>query len=223
MLSLAARLGIAGRIGPLISRLGTALAAQGVDVRQVLRVFSGETVVAVTPRLQGHGPAPVLVTRTSRPAQARGILAGLEGPLTQVFAPPAGGPGQVPTVAEATVAGVPVHELSLAPGFRLVYAVAHGLVVLSSGTGGVAGVFAHAHALSDAPAFRAALGDHPSRVTSLVFFDLSQLLRLGEQTGLIGSTRETTLWPDLEKIRAVGLTSWRGANDTTTQLQLQIR
>jgi hypothetical protein len=164
----------------------------------------------------------VLVTRTSHPDQARAILAGLEGPLRQVFDPPADGPGQVPTVRDATVAGVPVRVLSLAPGFELVYAVSQGLVVLSSGTGGVAGVLAHAHALRDTRDFRSALGHHPSRVTSLVFFDLSQLLRLGERSGLIDSTREATLWSALENIRSVGLASWRGANDTTTQVQLQI-
>lgn len=222
LLSVAARLGVAGRIGPLISRLGTGLAAEGADLRQVLGIFSGETVVAITPALGGRGPSPVLVTRTAHPDEARAILAGLEGPLTQLFTPPAGAPGQVPTTREASVAGVPVRELSLAPGFQLVYAVAHGLVVLSSGPAGVAGVFAHAHALSDAPRFQAAVGNHPDRVTSLVFFDLSQLLHLGGQTGLIDSTLASTLWPALETIRTVALTSWRGANDTTTKLQLQI-
>jgi hypothetical protein len=222
LLSTAARLGIAGSIGPLLSRLGSALGAQGVDLGQVLGMFSGETVVAVTPARAGNAPSPVLVTRTSHPDQARAILAGLEGPLRQVFDPPADGPGQVPTVRDATVAGVPVRVLSLAPGFELVYAVSQGLVVLSSGTGGVAGVLAHAHALRDTRDFRSALGHHPSRVTSLVFFDLSQLLRLGERSGLIDSTREATLWSALENIRSVGLASWRGANDTTTQVQLQI-
>jgi hypothetical protein len=222
LLSMAARLGVAAKIGPLVTRLGSALIAQGADVSEVLRIFSGETVVAITPGRDGRGPSPVLVTRTTHPDHARAVLAGLEGPLTQVFAPPPGAPGQVPTTRDASVAGVPVRELSLAPGFQLVYAVAHGLVVLSSSPAGVAGVLAHAHALSDAPAFRSTLGDHPSEVTSLVFFDLSQLLRLGGQTGMIDSTREATLWPALETIRKVGLTSWRGANDTTTQLQLQI-
>jgi Protein of unknown function (DUF3352) len=222
LLAAAARLGIAGRIGPLISRLGAALAAQGVDLRQVLRIFSGETVVAITPGRGGRGPSPVLLTRTAHPEQARAVLAGIEGPLTQVFTPPPGAPGQEPTARDGVVAGVPVRELSLAPGFQLVYAVAHGLVVLSSGPAGVAGVLAHAHTLSDAPSFRATVGNHPDRVTSLVFFDLSQLLRLGGQTGLIDSTPASTLWPALETIRTVGLTSWRGASDTTTNLQLQI-
>lgn len=222
LLSAAARLGVAGRIGPLLSRLGSALVAQGVDVHQLLGLFSGETVVALTPGRAGHGPAPLVMARTSHPDQARAILANLEGPLTQVFAPPAGSPGVMPTVTNTTVAGVPAHELSLAPGFQLVYAVAHGLVVLSSGTGGVAAVFHRAHALSDAPAFQSAVGNHPAGVTSLLFFDLSRLLRLGEQAGFIDSTRNATLWPALEKIRAVGLTSWQGASDTTTQLQLQI-
>jgi hypothetical protein len=222
LLSAAARLGIAEKIGPLISRLGSALTAQGMDVAQLLGMFSGETAVAVTPAGHGSGPTPVLVTRTAKADQARAILGGLEGPLMQVFTPPADAPGRVPTAGNVTVAGVPVRVLSLAPGFQFVYAVAHGLVVLSTGTGGVAGVFGHRQALADTGGFRPALGNPPSRVTSLVFFDLSQLLRLGERSGLIDSSREATLWPALENIRAVGLASWRGANDTTTQVQLQI-
>lgn len=222
LLSVAARIGVAGRIGPLLSRLGTALSAQGVDLHQLLGIFSGETVVALAPGRDGHGPSPLVLTRTAHPEQARAILADLEGPLDQVFTPPAGAPGQVPTATETSLAGVPARELFLAPGFRLVYAVAHGLVVLSSATAGVAGVFAHTHTLSDSVSFQSAMGDRPARVTSLVFFDLSQLLRLGGQTGFIDGTRNAALWPALENIHAVGLTSWRGANDTTTQVQLQI-
>jgi hypothetical protein len=67
------------------------------------------------------------------------------------------------------------------------------------------------------------LGSPPGQVTSLLFSDLPQLLSLGEQTGLIQSTRLATVWPDLAKIRAIGLTSTRGELDTTTELSLQIR
>ena len=121
------------------------------------------------------------------------------------------------------MAGVPVHELSLAPGFRLDYAVARGLIVVSTSRAAVAGVFGPSRPLSGTPRFQRVLADRPSPLTSLVFFDLSQLLRLGEKTGLIGSSRQAMLWPAVEKIRAVGLAAWRGAYDTTTELRLQVR
>jgi hypothetical protein len=222
LLSFGAPLGIGERLGAILSRLGSALAAQGLNPAQFLSLFAGETAIAVVPGSGGSGPAPVVVTRTSDEARARGVLSSLEGPLTQVFAPASNQPGVVPEASDATVAGVSVHELSLAPGFRLDYAVAHGLVVLSTGRAGITRVFTHTRTLDGTPGLRSVLGEHPSEVTSLVFFDLSQLLRLGERAGLIDSTRQASLWPAVEKIRAIGLASWRGANDTTTELQLQM-
>jgi hypothetical protein len=222
LLTLAAKAGIASRIGPVLSRLGSALVAQGVDLRQVLAIFSGETVIGVTPGRDGSGPAPVIVTRAGEEARTRALLAGLEVPLTQVFTPSGSGPGQVPEITDTTVAGVAVHQLSLAPGFGLDYAVAHGLVVISTGTSAIASVFAAGRRLDQAPSIPAVLPEAPGRVTSLVFVDLTQLLRLGERSGLIGSQGQATTWSAAEGLRAVSLASWRGAYDTTTELQLQI-
>jgi hypothetical protein len=222
LLAAAARAGVAGRIGGLLVRLGGALAAQGVDVHRVLSVFGGETAIAISPAEAGHGPAPVVLTRTSHPAVTRALLAGVEAPLTKVFAPPSGGPGQVPVVNDAQVAGVTVHQLLLAPGFQLDYTVAHHLVVVSTSLDAIAAVFRHPRALSDAPSYRTSTGNSANQVTSLLFLDVNQLLPLGEQTGLIGNTRLAALWPDLRRIRAVGLASTRGEFDTTTELRLQI-
>ncbi len=222
LLAAFASAGVAANTSPLLRRLGSGLVARGVDLHRVLSIFSGETAVAIAPARAGHGPAPVIVTRTQHQAATRALLAGLEGPLTQLFQPPSSGPGQVPEVSDAQVAGVTVHRLSLAPAFELDYAVSHGLVVISTSLGAIGGVLWHSGALSKAPFYRTALGERPSKVTSLLFFDFSQLLGLGEQTGLIGSTRLAALWPYLVKIRAVGLESTRGSSDTTTELYLQI-
>lgn len=221
LLAVGGRLGIGDRLGGLLSRLGSALVGQGVDPAQFLKLFAGETAIAIVPGRHGGGPVPVLLTRTADETGARAVLASLEGPLTQVFAPPSNQPGLVPEVLDTTVAGVSVHELSLAPGFHFDYAVARGLVVLSTGAAGVAGVFAHTNPLSGAGSFQSALAGHPTEVTSLLFFDPSQLLRLGARSGLIDSTRQASLWLAVEKLRDVGVESWRGPNDTTTQVQLQ--
>ncbi len=222
LLGLATRVGILGRLGPLLSRLGSALAAEGVNLRQVLGAFSGETAIALVPGRQGSGPAPVILTRTAHPAATRAVLANLDGPLSQVFAPPSGSPGRLPQAKESTVARVPVQELSLAPGLGLDYAVGHGLVVVSTELTGITDVLGRSKPISATKSFQSVLSDHRGRVTSLVFFDLSQLLRLGEQTGLIGGARQATLWSAAEKIHAAALESWRGAGDTTTRIRLQI-
>jgi hypothetical protein len=69
---------------------------------------------------------------------------------------------------------------------------------------------------------RVTLADHPQEVTSLVFLDLSQLLTLAEQTGMLRGARYRALRPDIAHIRAAGLDSTRGEADSTAELTLQI-
>ncbi|HLY49509.1 MAG TPA: DUF3352 domain-containing protein [Solirubrobacteraceae bacterium] len=222
LLAFAAKAGVAGRIAPLLSRLGSGLAAQGVNLGQLLGMFGGETAIALTPGQGASGPAPVIVTRTNAQTTVRALLAELELPLSQLFAPSGSGAGEVPQVSQTTVSGVAVRQLSVAPGLNLDYAVGHGLLVVSTGRTGISEVFRRARSLDGAASLQSVVSDSPGRVGSLVFLDPSQLLRLGLRLGLIGGPREAALWPSAERIRAVALASWRGAEDTTTELQLQI-
>jgi|GEM_PF-2013994 len=222
-LAAAARLGMLGRVGTLLGRLGQALRAEGVSVGRVLASLGGETALAVVPGRGGGGPAPVLVARPPHPAAARAELASLEGPLTQAFAPPSQGAGVAPEVSVLTRRGATISELTLAPGFQLDWTVAHGLLIVSTTPAGLAAVLDHTAPLSGEPGYRATLGSAPGQVTSLVFLDLAPLLRLGQQTGLIGETPLESLLPELERVRAIGLASTGGGTDTTTQLQIRIR
>jgi hypothetical protein len=212
--------GIAGRVGPLLRRLGAALSSEGVDVPQIVSLFGAETAVAIVPHQRS--PALVVVARTDDEARARSMLAALELPLEQLFPPASSGPGSAPLFGDQQVAGVTAHELTLTPGLHLDYAVFDGLVVVSTSLDGIAAVARHARALADDPAYRATLSAGPSRVTSLLFLDFSQLLSLGEQTGLTRGAQYRALAPDLRKIRAVGLSSTSGEADSTAELFLQI-
>jgi hypothetical protein len=221
VLNAGARLGIGGRIGPLLSRLGTALAGQGVNVGDVLSLFAGETAVAVIPTASGS-PALAVVARTRRPAKASAVLAQLETPLAQLFSPPGSGGGQAPVSNDRVVSGIDIHQLSLAPGLQFAYNVSHGLVVISTSVDGVISVVRHARSLAGDPRYRSALPDRSERATSLLFLDFSQLLSLGEQTGLMRTVHDGALRADLGKIRAIGLHSTSGEADSTAELFLQI-
>lgn len=214
--------GFAAGLGPLLRRLGAALGSEGVDVQSVTSIFSGETAVALVPSGAGRGPALVIVSRTGHEAATRSVLAQLEVPLSQLFPPPSTGPGAAPEISDVGIAGVSAHRLALAPGLQLDYAVFHGLVVVSTSLQALAGVVRHARSLPDDSAYQATLANRPDQVSSLLFADFSQLLRIGEQTG---STRGAlvALAPDLEKIRAMGLVSTSGESDTNARLYLQIR
>jgi hypothetical protein len=59
-------------------------------------------------------------------------------------------------------------------------------------------------------------------VSSLGFLDFSQLLELGEQTGLNDSRAYLAARDDLQKIRAVGISSSGDEEETTAEILLSI-
>ncbi len=209
--------GIASQIGPLLHRLGAALAAEGADVGGIESLFAGESVVALGPT---H--SLIVVARTKDEPAVTEELANLEVPLSALFPPPTTGSGQVAQMRNLALDGISAHQLSLAPGFELDYAVFRGLVVVSTSLQGIAEIARPGRPLVDEAAYRAALSGHPDGITSLVFFDLSQLLNLAEQTGLGRGTRYRALAPDIARIRAAGLYSTRGEADSTAELTLKI-
>jgi Protein of unknown function (DUF3352) len=227
VLKAGAAAGIGGGVGPLLQRLGGALAAEGVNVRSLESIFGAETAVAITPASIGpggtsHPAALIIVARTKNDAQTSAALATLQAPLAQLFPAPSSGPGQAPEFNDVQVDGVTAHQLSLTPGLQLDYAVFDGLVVVSTSRDGIAAVISHQRSIAGEPQFRSTLAGRPQRVSSLLFLDFSQLLSLGEQIGLTHSARVSALAPDLDRIRAVGMNSTSGEADTTAELFLQI-
>jgi hypothetical protein len=220
--------GVVRGLGPLLGRLGAALQSEGVNVKAIESLFAGETVVAIGPPTRstsngGTGSPPlIIVTRTANQKATAKRLANLEPPLSQLFPAPSAGSGQVPEFSDRLVNGVTAHELALAPGLQLDYAVFRHLLVISTSPNGIGAVASHVRSLADQPTYSAAFGSRPGQVSSLLFLDFSQLLSLAEQTGLFGGTRYRLLRPDLRRVRAVGLTSTREEADSTAELFLQI-
>jgi hypothetical protein len=60
------------------------------------------------------------------------------------------------------------------------------------------------------------------RVVSLGFFDLSQLLALGERAGLTGARAFRAARDDVRRIRAIGGVVQRRGTDIATELSLLI-
>jgi hypothetical protein len=221
ILGAGAAAGAGGELAPLLRRLGTALGSEGVDIRAVLAgIFSGESAVAIVPRTTS--PTLVLVARAPDENRVRSQLAGLELPLSQLFPAPSSGPGGTPTFNDVPVGGVTAHELALNPGLQLDYAVFDHLVVISTSLAGIRAIAVHGHPLAGDVAYRSRIAGSPGTVTSLLFLDFSQLLSLGEQTGLTGRGRVHALLPDLRQIRVVGLSSTSGESDSTAELSLTI-
>jgi hypothetical protein len=218
---LLATIGIGARIPSLLKRLGVALTAQGVDVdADIVSLFLRESAVIIST----HGAAPVItvITRTPDPSLTRTVFADLEEPLERLFAPAGAAAGQSPLFNQVLAGGVAAHQLVLAPGLQFDYAVIGNRLVLSTSLAGIAGVARDTNSIVGSQAYRLTLGNRPARVTSLLFLDLSQLLRLDEQTGLISGARFLALKPDLERVHAIGLDSTSGEAESTAELFLQI-
>ena len=80
----------------------------------------------------------------------------------------------------------------------------------------------HSRLLRDESVYSQTLPGQPRPVTSLLFADFSQLLRLAERTGLVRGATYQALRPDLNRIRAVGLQTRRGQEDSIAQITLDI-
>jgi hypothetical protein len=221
VLNAGATAGVAGDIGPLLSRLGTALTAEGVDVSSIVSIFHQEAAVAIVPHAQA--PTLVIVARAPDQAKVRTELAQLEIPLAQLFKAPASASGNVPEFNDRQIGGVTAHQLVLTSGLQLDYAVFNGLVVISTSLQGLEAVAQQKQTLAHDPSFQFTLAHRPARVTSLVYLNFDRLLTLGQQTGLTSSATFETLRTDLEQIAAVGLSSTRGPGQSTAQISIRIR
>ncbi|MGB9184168.1 MAG: DUF3352 domain-containing protein [Solirubrobacteraceae bacterium] len=220
LLNAGAAAGVAGGIAPLLSRLGSALASEGVNVHDLTSIFSGETAVAIV--APTGSPTLVVVARTAHEAQVRTELAQLQIPLVQLFTPPNAPAGKAPVFTDRTVAGIAAHQLVLSRGLQFDYAVFHGLVVISTSLEGIAAFAPHSHALTGDPGYRLALGARPARLTSLVYLDFRRLLALGRQTGFIRSARVKALLADLERLTSIGLSSTRSPGESSAQLFIRV-
>jgi hypothetical protein len=212
--------GLAGGIGPLLGRLGSALKSEGVNVSDLVSIFHREAALAIVGG--GKSPTLVIVARTADESRTQHELAALEAPLAQLFSTPGKNQRSEPVFNDRTVAGITAHQLQLASGFQLDYAVFHGLVVISTSLQGIQDVARQSSPLSRDPAFAAVLGAAPRQVTSLVFANLATLIGATQQSGVTG-TLAARLMPDLQRVSGVGLTSTRAGSESTTQVTVQVK
>jgi hypothetical protein len=213
-------LAAAGGVGDVFRRLLADIEKRsGVDlVKQVVPLLSGETVLSV----RRGTPAPVftLVARVRDQAAARERLARLQGPLSRL-APRRGG-GQVPAFRTRRVAGIEAFELEARPGLRIVYTVDRGRLIASTNLTGILAAVRTPKPITESETFGKVVNGAPSPVSSLLFLDFSQLLGLGEQSGLADDPGYARFRADLRKIRAIGAASSTEGNLTTAELFLEI-
>ena len=203
----------------LLARLRTELEKEtgGGLERDLLGLFDEEVALVV----QSQTPAPVLslITRTGDEAATRRTLDRLREPLARLLRPQGEDPPQWEPV---DLGGADAWTLKLPNGAAITYAVAEGRLVLSSTPEGIRKILESGESLRDAELFEDVLADRPDRVGSLGFLDFSQLLELGEQTGLNDSRAYLRVRDDLRKIRAIGVSSSSSEGESTAEILVSI-
>jgi hypothetical protein len=213
--------GAGRRVTDLLRRASRDLGRRGgVDLRRdVLPLFQGEVALWLAPAI----PAPVLtlISSTDDEDRTREAFARLQPSLARLLGRPEA--GTIPGFEQRDIGdGVQAFQLRLGPGVELDYAVFDGKLVVSTSLDGLRQVKDADHSLAENGSFQATVGDRPDDVTSLVFLDFSELLRLAERTGLSDSRAYLGVREDLRKVRALGAAAYGGRDESTTELFIEI-
>jgi len=183
----------------------------------LLKLFEGEVALVI----QSQTPAPVLslMTRTEDEAATRRTLDQLRDPLARLLRPEG---EQEPQWDPVDLEGADAWTLKLPNGAAITYAVTDGRLILSTTPEGVRRIVDAEDTLDGNDRFEDVLGDRPERVGTLGFLDFSQLLELGEQTGLNDSRAYLRVRDDLRKITAIGVSSSSGEGESTAEILVSI-
>jgi hypothetical protein len=199
-------------LGALLSRAGRQLDQQsgGRLTREVLAALQGEVAVTLTPSV----PAPVLTVVAHARNDTGRTLAQLETPIARLL-------GKSARFQGTSVAGKRVRLLKAGP-ISIAYAVFDGKLVISTAASGIAAIARGGDHLDQQDSFKTVAGDAPGKVSSLLFLDFTELLRLGEQTGLGDSRAYQSVRDDLQKVRAVGAWSSGSGDESNAEINLSI-
>jgi hypothetical protein len=209
----------AGGAGPVLQRLRRELTRQAGDglERDLLRLFDGEVAVVITKAIPA--PALSLVAKVADEERTAGVLRRLQAPLVRMLTPEG---EQAPRWRTDDLGGgVRAHTLAIPSGAELSYAVFDGRLVLGTGPTAIRRIKDADGSLEDSDAFKS-VERRSEKMTSLGFLDFSQLLELGEQTGLNDSRAYLAAREDLQRIRALGVSSYGSEGESTAEILLSI-
>jgi Protein of unknown function (DUF3352) len=217
-------LGQAATVAPSIAeafeRLNRDLRREGgVDLRRgVLPLLKGEAAAGASP---GNGlPYLNFVFTDVDEQKARNAIARLQAPLVAALGPER--TGQAATFGEEKAGDVSVYTVRLSAALDLSYAVFDHKLIVSTNPVGVKRAVEGGEALQTQDDYQAVTSEAPGSVSALVFLDLEGLVRLAEPLGLARIGPYVVFKPDIEKLRALGVTIEGGDERLSTRLFLEI-
>ena len=150
-------------------------------------------------------------------------LADLQKPLVAALAPKHGeAAGQVAAFEPLQIAGIEAQTLTVSPNVQLTYATYDDRLVAATKPIGIAQARAGGDGLADSDDYGAVTAGMPGDVSALTYFDIRDLLALGEQVGLAADPGYATLAPDLRSLRAAALSVDDTGDEIRTDLNLSV-
>ena len=201
----------------LLPLLGTEAA---LSVEPVAGDQGSETPGVLTP--SGVPYVSLLADGVDSEAAAE-ALAGLQEPLVDAFAPTRGeAAGQVSVFEPLQIAGIEAQSLTISPNVQLTYATYEDRLVAATNPLGIAQARAGGDGLADSTDYAGVTAGMPEEVSLLAYFDLRDLISLGEQVGLATDPDYATLAPDLRSLQAAALSVNDDGDSVRTDLNISL-
>jgi hypothetical protein len=200
-----------------------------IDIeRDLLPALGGEAAFALQPGGGGGGgvgptqrPLPYLefLADDVDEEQARRALAGLQAPIAEAIDPEL----QAPVFGERDIEGVDARTLRISPVIELSYAVFDGLAAVATDPLGIEGVASGDGGLDEAGLFEDATDDLGGDEASLLgFFDLQQVVGLGERLGLSEDPVYATFAGEFRRLDALGASVHNESDLLSTDARLLV-
>ncbi len=175
--------------------------------RELLAALGSEAAFALAPRSADDAALPYLelVASGVDEERARRALASLQGPLAAAVDP--GSDLQAPVYGEAEVEGVQTRSLRLSPTVEITSAVFAGLAVIATDPAAIGQLARGEGGLDRSQLYERATEDlgEDEQVSLLAFFDLGELVAVGEQLGLAEDPIYATFAGEFRRLEALGL------------------
>lgn len=188
-----------------------------LSVEPVAAAGASETPGVLTP---AGVPYVTLLADGVDSEAAAGALAELQGPLVAALAPGGGeAAGQVSVFEPLQIAGIEAQSLTISPNVQLTYATYDDRLALATNPLGIEQARSGGDGLADSEAFQNVADGLPGEVSLLAYFDLQDLIALGEQVGLATDPGYATLAPDLRALEAAAV----AVADDEDQIRTDVR
>ncbi|MGZ5326599.1 MAG: hypothetical protein ACXWEL_08225, partial [Solirubrobacterales bacterium] len=188
--------------------------------KDLLPALGGQAALVAEPT-DGIPFASLIVDEVDE-KRAREALARLQEPLVRSLSPPGG--RLLPGFTTTTINGVEANQLQVSPALNLTYAVFDGKLVVSTQPTGVEQVQAGGgERLTRAGTFTDATGPLPDELSALVFFNLDELLDLGEALGRVEDPLYASFRDDIRKLHAIAVGVTAGDSQLHSRLFVTIK